>query len=547
MKAGVIMQRNGTLSLLIADDEASIRQGLSSTIDWEARHVHIVGEARNGDEAFEKICALRPDIVITDIKMPASSGLDLIERVRAAGGETHFIILSGYDDFAFAQRAIRSKIACYLLKPVKTDVLLAEVERIREEESAEMRSGARYDRAQLAAQRGSDVLEEQFYKKLADGEFHSENDILGTLHSLHLDPIPCPCIAAVLRFVLPCETDVSLFTQKDAHLFKVAFRNVLDEMARGNRNVEVFEDHGYEIGILVAPKENLIGFLTEFTDTMKQIGQAEFTVGIGSPAETLLDVTTSCRTAFEAVEYHMYETGSSFFDFDELAASQPEAKPPQPPAMQKLAEAVVSDDTAAIERELDSFFEKIFYIPVPPPRYVRGMCSYLLGDVSNRVIGYLRQGCSVPLAGGTDGIDGLATFREIRAFLLQALTDMAAGIQSDKKAHIPPSIEEAQNYIRSHVFSRLLVKSVAEQMHLSESYFTALFKKTVGITVQDYILNCKLEKAKELLIEKKMSIFEISDLLEYRDYRSFSRAFKRYTGNSPTEFQQKITNLHGRQ
>jgi two-component system response regulator YesN len=78
-------------------------------------------------------------------------------------------------------------------------------------------------------------------------------------------------------------------------------------------------------------------------------------------------------------------------------------------------------------------------------------------------------------------------------------------------------------------------------VHLSESYFTALFKKSTGITVQEYILTCKLEKAKELLMEGKLAISEISDKLEYKDYRSFSRVFKRFSGCSPTEYQHKMT------
>lgn len=181
---------------------------------------------------------------------------------------------------------------------------------------------------------------------------------------------------------------------------------------------------------------------------------------------------------------------------------------------------------------------------MPPPRYVRGMCSYLMGDVSKRVAALLPHDSPFASALWSGEMDELETFSEIRIFMLQTLIKVAHKIQKYKKAPIPPAVEAAREYIHSHVFSRLHVENVAEEVHLSKSHFTALFKKAVGVTVQDYILNCKLEKAKELLIEKKMTILEIADQLEYEDYRSFSRAFKRLTGYSPTEYQHNITNPH---
>lgn len=531
------------LSLLIADDEASIRHGLSNAINWESEQIRVIGEGKDGNETFEKICTLHPDIVITDIKMPGCSGLDLIEKTRANGFDTYFIILSGYDDFAFAQRAIHSQITCYLLKPVKTDALLAEVARIRTEITAKRTSGALREQEQFVAQRSNHVLKEQFYTKLADGEFHHVNEISHAIASVGFTPISCPCAAVVFRFTLPAHSDAAHFSAGDAHLFKVALRNVLNELSEGNRQLEFYIDHGKDVGVLLSPLTGLQDFLLLCIHTMKKISALELSVGIGSTAENLLDVSSSCRVAAEAAEYHMYESGACLFDFTTLTSSQ-NIVPPQPPVMQKLAEAVVADNASAIQAELEQFFAEILYIPMPPPRYVRGMCTYLMGDVSKRAAALLQYDSPLAAALWLGDLDGLETLSDIRTFMLQTLIEAAHNIQKYKKAPILPAIEIALAYIHSHVFSRLHVETVAAEVHLSKSHFAALFKKTVGITVQDYILNCKLEKAKELLIEKKMTILEIADRLEYEDYRSFSRAFKRFAGCSPTEFQHNMMSPH---
>lgn len=537
------MNSENVLTLLIADDEASIRNGLCRAIDWQSQHVRVIAEAKTGTEAYEKILELHPDIVITDIKMPGCTGLEMIEKAREQGEQAQFIILSGYDDFTFAQRAIHSQVSSYLLKPVKTAELLAQVAQVRTEILARRTSGEQREREQFAAQRGNRALTERFYSMIAAGEYHTEAEINAAVESLAVSPLPCPCVAVVLRFTLPKTADSAHFSAEDTRLFKTALRNVVTELAGDTPHV-YYLDHASDVGVLLHAREDLGVFLQRCIETMKQICSLELTAGIGKKADTLLAVGDSCRAAAEMVEYHLYESGTNVFDFALVSQTQ-DGVPPQPPAMQRLAEAIVTQDTAMIAQELSLFFEAVFYVPMPPPRYVRGMCAYIMNDVAKRVAALLQYDSAFSFALWTQEIETLATFRQIRDAMLRAFINAAQQLQKCKKIHMPAAVEQAQEYIRSNVFSRLRVDTIAAKVHLSESHFTTLFKKSVGITVRDYILNCKLETAKELLRQKNKTIFEISELLEYEDYRSFSRAFKRYAGCSPTEYQNGIVNRQG--
>ena len=111
------------LKVLLADDEYTIREGFKQLFDWEKHGCSLVGEARDGKEALEKINTLKPDIVIIDISMPVVNGLEVIRTARKNAGHTAFVIVSGYDDFSYCQEALRLKVEAYLLKPVNFEEL----------------------------------------------------------------------------------------------------------------------------------------------------------------------------------------------------------------------------------------------------------------------------------------------------------------------------------------------------------------------------------------------------------------------------------------
>lgn len=116
--------------LLIVDDEPLVRRGLKETVPWEQLGIVVVGEAKNGIDGFEKALALRPDIVITDLKMPKLDGIGMIEKIKAAKLNPKFIILSGYGEFSYAKKAIDNEVASYLLKPVSSEEMLKAIEAV---------------------------------------------------------------------------------------------------------------------------------------------------------------------------------------------------------------------------------------------------------------------------------------------------------------------------------------------------------------------------------------------------------------------------------
>ena len=122
----------GYYRILLVDDEEEVRKGILRKMDWEKLGFQVAGDAENGEEALEKIEQLKPDVVMTDIRMPYMDGLTLTARIRQKYPSMKVLIFSGYDDFEYAQQAIKLNVAEYILKPVNVEELTEILNRVRE-------------------------------------------------------------------------------------------------------------------------------------------------------------------------------------------------------------------------------------------------------------------------------------------------------------------------------------------------------------------------------------------------------------------------------
>ena len=150
------------MRLLIAEDELWLRKRLVSTIDWSSYGISEVYEAEDGGEALEIALKEKPDIVITDIRMPELSGIDLMKKLNENSIFSKMIVVSGYDDFEYAQGALRMGAINYLLKPVDEEELLDSVKRCVEELKKEKNKETVFDKQSAA----SEMLMEHIYEDL---------------------------------------------------------------------------------------------------------------------------------------------------------------------------------------------------------------------------------------------------------------------------------------------------------------------------------------------------------------------------------------------
>jgi two-component system response regulator YesN len=259
--------------------------------------------------------------------------------------------------------------------------------------------------------------------------------------------------------------------------------------------------------------------------------------GIGSVAEHLGQSGVSYSSAVEALSYRIYDTDAVLFDSAakdlntaSLSSDKIDCKP--------LIYALTHQHTQEIADYVDSFFEVLFADQLPPPNYVAGRCMYLLINVQKQ-LALLYPDIDFDIELSYEKFyqfDSVQSLHEWVTHILVECSGMLAVASSEKNG----IIRTAKEYVMNNLDKNIKAKDVADQVHLSESYFSIYFKEKTGINFRDFILNARISTALKLLKSQDINISEIAYRVGYGDYRSFSRAFKNETGMTPSEYQNSM-------
>ena len=174
-------------SIILVDDEEEVRKSIIKQIDWESAGFKVVGDAENGEDALEKIEVLEPDVVLTDIRMPYMDGLTLAEKIRQRYPSMKVVIFSGYDDFEYAQKAIKLNVTEYILKPVNVEELTSILKRIKSNLDEEIEEKRNVSRLRENYRKSLPIIREQFFndmvhRRLSDDLIDRKSTRLNSSH-----------------------------------------------------------------------------------------------------------------------------------------------------------------------------------------------------------------------------------------------------------------------------------------------------------------------------------------------------------------------------
>lgn len=524
------MEVNSKITILIADDESSIRNGLNTAISWDTVPAAVIGQSADGLQALDFIRAYKPDIVITDIRMPYCDGLELIQRTKEEGIDTHFIILSGYDDFTYAQKAVRLGANSYLLKPFKPDELLAEVKEIARKIMTKRKKDNFIQNTDLSSLQAT--YKYLFMNQLLENEIREADEITKKVQEFNLHIIDAP-----LRVMI-----FSLYnkTNEDIHTPIASFLTTISEgLPAAHSEVWVINKNQIAAIINLTPEAMDLNFHTIANDCLNALklqSKRQFSVGIGNEVSGLSTCSQSYTNALIALSYELYELKQSVYDASIINNTAATISPNNIDTLQ-LADAICRNDTTAIVTYCDSFFHSLFYVQMPPPSFVRGMCIYLIADIQKVLIKRTHSDTETFPELAYFEINQLTTLSQIKSWMIALFLKYSDSVMVTVANKNDVIIEETKKYIKEHMSEKIKADIIAAHVNLSVTYFTIYFKSKTNINFRDYILSTKMEYAKELLSNPDCSINEVSLKIGYEDYRSFYRAFKNHTGLTPSEYQ----------
>ncbi|MGN7456233.1 response regulator [Paenibacillus pasadenensis] len=526
--------------LILADDEPIVREGLMNTIDWASHGFELAGDYANGRDALEAVERIRPDLVLTDINMPFMDGLELSARISASHPAVKIIILTGYDQFEYAQQALRMKVYDFILKPITASETRELLDRLRAELDEEKRRKEDVDRLRSQLTQSLPLLRERYLDRLAATGAGSQ-DAEERLAYFGLPPLQPPLVALLLDY----DGGPAAGTEPDRELLRFAGYNIAEEIAVREGAI-CFRTREERIAVLLSgkPPAELYEQASRIAWSIRReiehyLGYA-VSAAFGRAADRLEELPEAYRSALAALDYRFHYGRDRVLSIVELEGAS------APPAASEdwsgsLGAALRTGSPAELRQLFGDFAERLKQSRAP---FVS--CQLEIQRALVTMLSVLQEmGVDESGLGDSPGslfaeAHRLPTLDEVGEWLTE-LAVRGAKAAADGRSRLGRSqIGQALLYIEQNFADeRLSLSDISRQALMSTSYFSQMFKQETGETFVEYLTRIRMAKAKELLENTPLKLYEIAARVGYSDPNYFSLAFKKHAGLSPREYREQ--------
>ena len=541
------------VKVYLVEDEIIIRQSIKNSIDWEKEGYEFVGDASDGELALPVILKEKPDILITDIRMPFMDGLELSRMVKAELPDIKIVILSGYDDFEYAKQAIKIGVAEYLLKPVSSAVLLEHLSEIAEK--------VRDEREDLA-------LKKVYYQEMQENEELIKMKFLGELISGKLSLADAMEKGKRFRMNLSgpfYRIILFKFIQED-HVQAEQSEALAGAYEAVGGYVDRFRDvFRFQRGVegwaflLTSVEEDMETQTKAFIEGLKAVIAPFDTLtwfgGIGSEVARIRELRYSFREADKAFAGRFVQEPNQIISVEQLNFEQQDNEFDANifGEINQFDQIITRFLSNGSLEEVESFVGALF-TEISEDHFRSLMIrQYIIMDIYATVLTFCKKlrkdaGVEGEVYGQWEGI------RENEKILKLAVT--TAESVDDIKDYIGTLLDHAielRNTVSGRRYSEIIqtakerieqdymsedisLNSVAAEVCMSPSYFSSIFSKEMGKTFIEYLTEVRMEKAKQYLACSSMKTSEISYEVGYKDPHYFSYIFKKTQGCTPKEY-----------
>lgn len=542
--------------LLIVDDQSALADDLADMLPWAQIGVDVVHRAYSGKDALELLYEHSIDVVVTDIRMPGMSGLELIAEIKRNWKHVKYILLTGYADFEYTQQALQLRTSDYLLKPVEDDELLEAVRRALDELEREWKDVASTQRAIYTLREQLPKLREYLLLDLLTGkqspaagpltrklEMYEARIRLGApfrMLLLRIDEFPAGTDAAgetLLEYALTNMAAewfggrMSLWHAKDVHGFIVC---LLSPRIRPGSHEDAAEDNAeaddwvekQTFQLQRAAKSYLkLGFsalagksgsFPEEVSTMYQSAVASFRHFIGRDAELFVSLAKEPeRGELQALgELYRTPTLGSLLETGQWEAAEDR--------LDAIFKELEEEWRGSQEHVLETYFTIAASIASLIHRNKRWLADTIGDDF-------------YAVAGGQP----MLTVGELRSWTMRVVASYRRSVSSGDKVSRSSIIRKVQEYIAQNPGTASL-QTISASVFLNPSYLSKIYKLETGEGISDYILRVRMELAAGLLAQSPDKIYEISVMLGYQKPSYFIQLFKKHYGMTPQEYRNKL-------
>ena len=499
------------LNVLIIDDEPNVRRGLRKIVPWEENGFEVCGEGQDAEDGFNKIMNLNPDIVLIDIKLPGKLGTEVIKEAREAGFTGKFIIVSGYSNFEYAKTGIQYGVKSYILKPIDEDELLDIVLKLKTEIDHEKvwkinEELLKYNELQNIILDENDDIEEN--NPIKEGYYKYEKFQIALIDDIDIE---------VNKVKLEALVKKRLCNYKDIDIIKLESVILI-----------LFKDfninHTNKIIIELKPK---------LDEKLKE----QVFITLGSEVDNINKIKFSYREARQLMEKRFLFLERGIISREDIKENSNDNLTDFKVIISKIYSYFDINDIEKLNLEFRNI-EELFIQRNYLEEQIKVMSIKIFLDLKQKLINDYDSN-EINIISNEEIIENIYSKISLKStidYLLEKFTYFSEQIGTTSSDNI---IKRVINYMNKNYYKDLKLEVLAEIFNYNSAYLGKLFKSIVGENFNTYLDKIRIEKAKTLLTEDKLKVYQVCDKVGYKNIDYFHSKFKKYVGISPLNYKKQ--------
>jgi len=538
------------LNVLLVDDEYLIRELLKKRISWESLACKIVGEASCAAEVFDFLEETAVDLIITDINMPKTDGLEMSKKILESYPKIKIIVVSGYDKFEYAKSGIEIGIEDYILKPIREEEVERAVQRVKDKLGKQRESDYENEIIKTQLENNIPYLREKFFLELFKNK-RTMPEIKEKLHFLKLEVTDDFVQIALVEIIFNWEKK---YSEEDRLIALLGVVHILEVYFRDRDSIHILMDSKENISIFC--NNSKVNLIEECAYLLKMIQNSnprwEITVGIGSIKGKIEHTKDSYNEAITSLQFRAILGGNQIIyynDLDIVTDKINEIPVIQENSMVQLQFLIKAGLNEQAVEYINILYENIgkyrnveeqnftIHVRIQSTRVIAAL-FYMIASMDIRIddIAYYQEDLFKEIA----SITTIPQAKQLVICLVKKLINHVNSIQSHR---VNDYMEDICSYIQENMSDYgLTLNKIAAHFYMNPSYLSRIFKQKKGVSFKDYLNKIRMERAVECIRNTDLKAYEIGEKVGIPDANYFSTAFKKYIGISMTDYKKMIAN-----
>ena len=518
--------------LILVDDEAIIREGISKCLPWGENGFELAGKFEHGEQALAYLENNSVDIVLTDINMPRMDGLTLSRIISEKYPGVMVLLLSGYDDFEYAQEALKNQVRDFLLKPITADELKEVLNRVENELNLQREHELRQEEMKQLLAESFPLLRQRFLYRLVSGRLNREN-IRRRIDYFRMNDLEAFYQVVVIN-IPESWNDLEMLTISE-YL-----------KTHTDSNDEIFSNREEDIVVLLQDKgrENLEQRARKIAELAfkhaSQLEKEQLTAGCGEVVEDPAELQNSYRSACSVLDYSRVLGISQILSVNEIRDRKKISLEGFSAKAREFTEALKTGSEQTSAEALNAVFSFIeeHYLTMSEASGYLARLHFLLLQFIQEMDLMTDDIASVIL----EPAGNLGSLSQAKLFFKDLLRKLQAAVRARRHDVVLSRVDKARRIIsEKYTDSNFSLKDICDELYLSTSQFSLLFKEGTGQTFVEYLTAFRVDEAKKLLKSSSLKGYEVAEQTGFSDPRYFSIVFKKLTGVTAMEYRKGVS------